>query len=140
MTKLYFRLIVLVPVIALLAAAWFILVIGHPAWPEAAQQYVAWYQGSAPTTFEYWSARLGLIGLLGIVASSIGVMALWGPARYAYVAFALLAVAAEIPTTPVLIGLPEVPLDNLAKIFLGASVALMFTEPCAKWFHRAKKA
>ena len=140
MTKLYFRIIVLVPVVALLAAAWVILFNGHPSWPEAAQQYVAWYRGSAPTVFEYWSARLGLIGLLGITASSIGVILFWGPARYAYVAFAVLAVAAELPTTPVLVGLPDVPLDNLAKIFLGMSLALMFTNPCAAWFHRATKA
>ncbi len=140
MTKLYFRIIVLVPVIALLTSAWVILLTDHIAWPEAAKHYVAWYQSTAPTAFEYWSARVGLVGLLGIIATSIGVLVFWGPARYAYVAFALLVVAAELPTTPVLVGLPEVPLDNLAKIFLGLSLALMFTHPCSLWFRRAEKA
>ena len=137
MTRAAFRICVLIPVVTLVVSAWAILVRGHPHWPEAALQYVAWYQGSAPTAFEYWSARAGLVGLLGLLASSTGVLLFWSPAHYAYLGSSLLAVVAELPTTPVLVGRRRVPLDNLAKIFLGVSLALMFTQPCSPWFSRA---
>jgi hypothetical protein len=140
MTKLLFRIIVLTPAITLLLGMWVILGRANPDWPEPAMQYLAWYRGSSPTAFEFWSARAGLLGLLGIMASSVGVLFFWSPARYSYVAFALLAVIAELPTTPVLVGLPDMILDNLTKIFLGICLALMFTQPCAAWFARAQKA
>ena len=140
MTRLRFRILVLIPAISLLLAMWIILGRAAPDWPAPAMQYLTWYQGSAPTTFEFWSARIGLLALLGIVASSVGVLLFWSPARYSYLAFALLAVIAEVPTTPVLVGMPDVLLDNLAKIFLGICLALMFTPPCAAWFARGPKA
>lgn len=139
MTKPRFRILVLIPAILILLGMWVILGRGNPDWPAPAIQYLQWYQSSAPTTFEFWSARIGLLALLGILASSVGVFFLWSPARYAYVAFALLAVVVEAPTTPVLVGMPEVLLDNLSKIFLGICLALMFTQPCAAWFSRRPK-
>jgi len=140
MTKLRFRILVLIPAISILLGMWVILGRENPDWPAPAIQYLQWYQSTAPTAFEFWSARIGMLALLGILVSSVGVLFLWSPARYAYLAFALLAVIAEAPTTPVLVGMPDVLLDNLSKIFLGICLALMFTQPCAAWFVRRQKA
>jgi len=136
MTKLRFRIIVLIPAVTLLLAMWMIFGRANPDWPEPAIQYLVWYYGSSPTPFEFWAAKAGLLGLLGILASSVGVFLFWSPARYSYLVFTLLAVIADLPTTPVLVGLPDVFLDNLIKIFLGICLALMFTQPCATWFAR----
>ena len=140
MTKLRFRIFILVPAISLLLGMWIILGREAPNWPEPAMQYLAWYQGSAPTAFEFWTPRIGLLAMLGVVASSVGVLLFWSPARYFYVAFALLAVIAEVPTTPVLVGMPDVFLDNVTKIFIGICLALMFSQPCAAWFTRDRHA
>lgn len=140
MTKFYFRVVVAMPLVAVLLTMWIAFSGVRPDWPEPALQYVAWYQNSLPTPFEYWIARLGMLGLVGLLISSLGVILLWSPARFLYVVSVVVAVVAEIPGTPVLIGMPEILLDNVAKIFLGVTIALIFTHPCAEWFTKSRAA
>jgi len=139
MTKTAFRIIAIIPVITILLGGWAMLVGDRTGWPEPAMQYLTWYMSSPPTELEYWMPRLGMVGLIGIVVTSIGVILLWRPSRYLYAISALIAVIAEVPTTPVLVGMPEVMLDNIAKIFLGICLGLMFTQPVKGWFLQGEK-
>lgn len=139
MTRFSFRVVIVVPLLAVLLTMWATFDGDRGGWPESAMQYVAWYQSSLPTPFEYWIARAGMLGLAGLFISSLGLLFLWSPARFLYVASASVAVIAEIPVTPVLVGMPETLLDNVAKIFVGVTIALMFTQPCAAWFAKQRR-
>jgi hypothetical protein len=139
MTKLAFRIVVLAPFIATIVGAWVISGAERADWPEPAVRYLAWYRSSAPTTFEFWTARLGLVGLVGMLVSSIGVVLLMSWARYVYVLSVAAAIVAELHTTPVLVNFPDALLDNLSKLGAGLSIALMFTSPCADWFAGSKR-
>ena len=139
MNKAVFRIIVIIPVAAILLVALAILGGDRTAWPEAAMQYDMWYISSPATAFEYWMTRLGMVGLIGIFVASLGVIFLWPPSRYLYAISVFITVIAEFPATPILVGMPEVMLDNIAKIFLGICLGLMFTQPVAGWFLHGNK-
>ena len=134
MTKALFRFVLLVPAIAIILGVWIMFFGDKSSWPDAARQYFEWYVAQPLTPYEFWRSKIGLLGLLGTLVSTLGIVLFWSPARYIYVASAVVIVIANVPEAPVVVGGWVPFFDDVAQIFIGVSVALMFSEPAASWF------
>jgi len=140
MTKLLFRIVVAIPIVATLLM-WLIIGSDRTGWPEPALQYLAWYRSSELSAIEFWASRIGMLGIFGTLISSIGVFLFWSPARFVYAAAVSITLCMELhPTTPFLVGTPDAFFGDLVSICLGLVLALMFTQPCSGWFRRDRKA
>jgi hypothetical protein len=134
MTKMSFRVLVSIPAVVTIVAIALMLVREHSDWPAPALQYEAAVRLMPFTSAEKWITLLSIGSLLGAIASTVGLVLFWSPARYAYLLFVVCAVLVDIPLTPVLVGMPEAFLDNVAKFLFGLCLGLIFTEPCKSWF------
>src|SRR5665213_128099 len=78
-------------------------------WPQTAQDYLQWNLSQKLAPVYYLLNRAAMVGLLGLVASTIGLTLFWGPARYIYVASLLLTFGGDLADIPLLI-------DGWAKV------------------------
>ena len=132
MSKSLLRILFLIPVIAgLLAATSFF---GNHSLPQPAEEYLRWYMNQPLEGAELILNRMALIGLVGMVASTIGLIMFWSPARYIYLVSLLLALSDQAVTLPVLISGWENFLDNVAQISIGLNLGLLFSMPGRTYF------
>ena len=128
MSKSLLRSFFLLPVIAGLLAV--TSSFGHHSLPQPAEEYLRWYMSSQPLEgSELILNRMALVGLAGIVASTIGLIMFWSPARYIYIASLLFALSDQVVTLPILVTGWENFLDNVAQIAIGLNLGLMFSMP-----------
>ena len=81
--------------------------------------------------------RIAMVGFVGLLVSSVALVFFWSPARYLYVASWILILVGDYVDLPMLAGGWETILDDLAKLFAGANVVLMFSSVGAQYFARA---
>jgi len=136
MNRAILRIFFLVPVACLALDA--ISVFGsHPDWPQPALDYLAWYRSTPLMGAAFIANRIALIGFVGLLVSSIALVVFWSPARYLYAASWVLILVGDYVDLPMLAGGWETILDDLAKLFAGANVVLMFSSVGAQYFTRA---
>ena len=82
MTKALFRFVLLVPAIAIILGVWIMFFGDNSSWPDAARQYFEWYVAQPLTPYEFWRSKIGLLGLLGTLVSTLGIVLFWSPAIY----------------------------------------------------------
>src|SRR5207245_1876001 len=134
MSRNHLRVLFLLPVILGSIGAADILGI-QPKWPPEAQAYVQWYASQPLTLTAFLLNRAAFAGLLALVASTIGLVFFWSPARYIYVAALLLTFLGEVTDIPTLVGGWTKLLEAVAQTLIGVNVALVFTPIGASQFH-----
>jgi hypothetical protein len=103
-------------------------------WPQAARDYLQWNLSQKLTPVYYLLNRAAIVGLLGLVASTIGLMLFWGPARYIYVASLLLTIGGDLADIPLLVDGWAKVLESTAQTLIGLNIALIFTGGSARQF------
>ena len=137
MNRAILRIFFLIPMVCLALDA--ISVFGsHPTWPQPALDYLAWYRSTPLMGAAFVANRIAMVGFVGLIVSSIALVVFWSPARYIYVASLVLLLVGDYVDLPMLVGGWEIILDDLAKLFAGANVVLMFSGIGAQYFARAE--
>jgi hypothetical protein len=103
-------------------------------WPQAARDYLQWNLSQKLAPVYYLLNRAAIVGVLGLVASTIGLMLFWGPARYIYVASLLLTFGGDLADIPLLIDGWAKVLESIAQTLIGLNIALIFTGESARHF------
>jgi hypothetical protein len=109
----------------------------HADWPRPAQVYLDWYTREPLLGTDLLFNRVALVGVLGLVLSTVGLLFYWSPARYAYLLSLVLSLFGEAPGVPVIAGGVVHLLDVVANIGAGAVIALVFFGPASHYFHKA---
>lgn len=136
MNRAILRIFFLIPAVCLALDAISVFS-SHPDWPQPALDYLAWYRSTPLFGAAFIANRIALIGFAGLLVSSLALVFFWSPARYIYVTSWVLILVGDYVDLPMLAGGWEIILDDLAKLFAGANVVLMFSGVGAQFFMRA---
>ena len=133
MSRNQLRLIFILPIVFLILGI-VAFEMAPAKWPQPAQDYLQWNLSQKLTPLYYFLNRAAVVGLLGLVASTVGLVLFWGPARYIYVASLLLTFGGDFGDLPVLVdGLAKV-LESITQTLIGVNIALIFTGETARQF------
>jgi hypothetical protein len=80
--------------------------------------------------------RLALVGLVGMLVSTIGLLLFWSPARYVYIASIFCVLPDQFTALPTLITGWENLLDNFGQLSIGLNIGLVFAQPGRRYFRR----
>ncbi len=135
MNRTVARLIFLLPLLLVFVLFGWSLLDDRSTWPVAAQEYLYWFRSQPAETALAFSS-LGLLGVIALILSTIGLVLFWPPARYLYLVSAVLALMGDIPTIPILVSAPGYVLNQASTLALGVTVTVIFFGPANKFFER----
>jgi hypothetical protein len=100
--------------------------LGRATWPPESTAYFRWYINQPSSQLDFLMNRLGLVGLVGLFAASIGLMLFWSPARYVYVFALVLTFAGDFSSVPGLVGGWSKVIESIAQTLIGINIDWSF--------------
>ena len=133
MTRNHLRVLFILPLV-LTVLGIVVIETAPEKWPQPAHDYLQWNLSQKLAPVYYLLNRVAIVGLLGLAASTIGLMLFWAPARYIYVASLLLTLGGDLADIPLLIDGWAKVLESIAQTLIGVNIALIFTGESALQF------